>query len=200
MTPPFEYPAAPHQRRHGPRGYREYSRFRPWLRDEFSYRCVYCLLREQWGRVRGTFTIDHFVAVALDPDLETDYDNLLYACSTCNLAKGAQILPDPLAVLTSAVVRVESDGTIHAPPNSEAARLIELLGLDSRESTEFRKLWIDIVALAQAKPELYQQLMGYATDLPNLRKCRPPEGNSRPAGVEQSAFARKQRGQLPSSY
>jgi HNH endonuclease len=200
MTPPFQYPPAPHVRRHGPQGYADYSSFRPWLRDEFSFRCVYCLLREQWGRVNGTFTIDHFVAVAIDPELENDYDNLLSACVTCNLRKGVRVLPDPLTVLTSTVVRVESDGTIHADANSEAARLIELLGLDSRESTRFRKRWIEIVALARQNPDLYRELMGYPDDLPNLRCRRPPGGNTRPAGVEQSAFARRERGELPSSY
>jgi hypothetical protein len=200
MTSPFQYPPAPHSRRHGPQGYADYSRYRPWLRDEFSFRCVYCLLREQWGRINGTFTIDHFVAVANDPSLEYDYDNLLSACVTCNTRKGSQVLPDPLAVLTSSVVRVHPDGTIHADASSEALRLIELLGLDSLESTRFRKLWIEIVTLARQNPDLYEQLMGYPDDLPDLRRQRPPGGNTRPAGVEQSAFARRQRGELPSCY
>jgi hypothetical protein len=78
--------------------------------------------------------------------------------------------------------------------------LIELLGLDSRESTRFRKRWIEIVALARQNPDLYRELMGYPDDLPNLRCRRPPGGNTRPAGVEQSAFARRERGELPSSY
>jgi hypothetical protein len=138
------------------------------------------------------------VAVANDPELANDYDNLLSACVTCNFRKGIRVLPDPLAVLTSAVVRVESDGTIYADANSEAARLIELLGLDSQESTRFRKLWIDIVDVAQQNPDLYQRLMGYPDELPDLRRRRPPGGNTRPAGVEQSAFARRERGELPS--
>ncbi len=200
MTPPFQYPLAPHERQHGPRGYPDYSRFRPWLRDEFSFRCVYCLLREQWGLVRGTFNIDHFVAVALDATLETDYDNLLYACASCNFAKGARVLPNPLTALWAGVVRVAGDGTIHADENSEAARLIDLLGLDCKDYTEFRKLWIDIVGLAREKPELYQRLMSYPQDLPNLRRLKPPHGNFRPTGVELTAFARRERGELPICY
>jgi hypothetical protein len=199
MSAPFEYPLAPHARRHGPQGYADYASFRPWLRDEFSFRCVYCLLREQWGLVRSIYAIDHFLPVAHHPASVTDYDNLLYACVTCNTAKGARAVPDPLAVLTSAVVRVAKDGTIQAG-NPEAARLIELLGLDSQDYTEFRKLWIDIVAVARQKPDLYLRLMGYPEDLPDLRLPQPPGGNSRPAGVEQSAFARRERGELPSDY
>ena len=34
--------------------------YRLWLRDEFAFRCVYCLLREQWGRVTGEFDVEHF--------------------------------------------------------------------------------------------------------------------------------------------
>src|SRR5258708_6259440 len=52
MTEPFQYPAAPHVRRHGPQGYADAASFRPWLRDEFTFRCVYCLQREVWGTVR----------------------------------------------------------------------------------------------------------------------------------------------------
>lgn len=60
MTP-FTYAAAPYSRRHGPRGYADYASYRPWLRDEFRFQCVYCLLREQWGRVAGMFDLDHFL-------------------------------------------------------------------------------------------------------------------------------------------
>lgn len=200
MSTPFTYPPLPHVRRHGPQGYADYISYRPWLRDEFSYRCVYCLLREQWGRVRGIYAIDHFLAVAHHPARVADYDNLLYACATCNTAKGDRAVPDPLAVLTSSAVRVAEDGTIHAD-NAEAARLIAQLGLDSPESTEFRMLWIGITALAaRHAPDLYRRLLSYPDDLPDLRRLQPPGGNARPEGVETSALARRERGELAASY
>ncbi len=43
MTDPFSYPAGAHVRRHGPQGYAEYANYRPWLRDEFTFRCAYWL-------------------------------------------------------------------------------------------------------------------------------------------------------------
>jgi hypothetical protein len=200
MSAPFEYPPAPHVRRHGPQGYADYASYRPWLRDEFSFRCVYCLLREQWGRVRGIYAIDHFLAVAHHPARVTDYDNLLYACASCNTAKGDRAVPDPLTLLTSPAVRVAEDGTIHAE-HPEAARLIELLGLDSPQSTEFRMLWIGIVSLAaRHDADLFRRLMGYPNDLPDLRRLEPPDGNSRPDGVGHSALVRRERGQLPETY
>ena len=197
---PFTYPTTAHLRRHGPQGYADPDSYRPWLRDEFSFRCVYCLLREQWGQVRGIYAIDHFLAVAHYPGRAGDYDNLLYACATCNAAKRDRTVPDPLTVLTGQAVRVAENGTIHAD-DPEGSRLIELLGLDSEQSTEFRMLWIGIVALAaRHDPELYHKLIGYAADLPNRAALRPPGGNTRPEGVQQSCFARRQNGTLPETY
>ncbi|MEX0819011.1 MAG: hypothetical protein WD070_05450 [Pirellulaceae bacterium] len=68
MPEPFLYPTRPHIRRHGP-VYTAYESYRPWLRDEFSFRCVYCLKREQWGVVRGTFDIDHFVCSGINSEV-----------------------------------------------------------------------------------------------------------------------------------
>jgi hypothetical protein len=46
---------------------------------------------------------------------------------------------------------------------------------------------------------LFRELMGYPADLPNLRRCRAPE-NTRPDGIEESCFARRQRGELPDTF
>src|SRR2546426_10730722 len=94
MTP-FVYPAFAHVRRHGPGGYASYKRYRPWLRDEFAFRCVYCLKREQWGLVRGIYDLDHFHPRARHPGNVRDYDNLLYACASCNAAKRDVAIPNP---------------------------------------------------------------------------------------------------------
>jgi hypothetical protein len=200
MTPPFAYPEQPHARRHGPRGYADYPSYRPWLRDEFGFRCVYCLRREAWGLVRGTFDIDHFFPAAVRPDLATDYDNLVYACATCNAAKAARELPDPTAVLLRDDVRVADDGSITGD-TPEARRLIRVLGLDDPEYTEFRLLWVGIVVLsARHDPALFERLMGYPADLPDLGTLKPPDGNTRPDGVTASHFARRSRGELPATY
>jgi hypothetical protein len=46
---PFAYADAPHVRKHGPSGYVRYQSYKDWLRDEFAFRCVYCLERESGG-------------------------------------------------------------------------------------------------------------------------------------------------------
>lgn len=83
----FRHPG-PHLRRHGPSGYANYQSFKSWLRDEFAFRCVYCLCRERWepNGHRG-FSAEHIQPRAVRPDLKGDYDNLLYACVTCNSAR-----------------------------------------------------------------------------------------------------------------
>jgi hypothetical protein len=76
---PFLCPESPHVRRHKPFGYSTYESFRPWLRDEFLFRCVYCLKREQWGIVKSQYTLEHFLPQARFPEIVLDYENLLYS-------------------------------------------------------------------------------------------------------------------------
>jgi hypothetical protein len=196
----FHYPPTQYVRRHGPRGYADVESYRPWLRDEFAFRCVYCLFREQWGRVKAGFSLDHFLPVSTHPQHEHDYDNLLYTCVACNLAKGITLIPDPTQVFVEGAVHVHEDGRIEGLTPA-ARRLIRLLGLDGREETEARLLWIGIIALAeQADPELYQRLMGFPDNLPDLRRLRPPGGNGRPDGVVTCYHAQRRMGPLPATY
>lgn len=64
---PFLYPSSIHSRRHGPAGYQNYESFKEWLRDEFSFRCVYCLFRERWyPNGSMSFSIDHVIPRSVD--------------------------------------------------------------------------------------------------------------------------------------
>lgn len=197
---PFLYPDSRHVRRHGPAGYADYREYRPWLRDEFSFRCVYCLQREQWGLVRGTFHLDHFSPQVHDQARVRDYDNLLYACASCNLAKSGQNIPNPCDYMLDGDIAIEEDGSIEGT-SPHARRLIGKLGLDGADYREFRTLWIGVVKLAATHdPDLFRRLMKYPDDLPNLESLDPPSGNSRVAGLQQSAWARRARGELPETY
>jgi|RhiMetdeSRZDD1v2_1073273.scaffolds.fasta_scaffold227619_2 HNH endonuclease len=196
---PFVYPESPHVRRHGPAGYAHYERYRPWLRDEFAFRCVYCLKREQWGVVKAAYHLDHFSAQVHQPQAAFDYDNLLYACATCNISKGKAVIPDPCTCMLDGQVTVGEDGSIYGT-TPEAMRLIRKLGLDSPDYCEFRMLIIRIVQLAVAyDPSSFRMLMKYPDNLPNLASLRPPQ-NTRPEGVHNSFRARRDRGQLPETY
>ena len=107
----FDYPANPHLRRHGPAGYDDYESYRDWLRDEWTFRCVFCLHRERWTQ-GGYFHIDHLEPVATAPHRVCDYENLLYVCVRCNLLKGNARLPDPCAVALDAIGCVEPAPTM----------------------------------------------------------------------------------------
>lgn len=63
-----------------------YSKYREPLMEDFSHICGYCGKHMVVSR-RG-FEIDHFVPISTDSDRETDYNNLVFACFTCNRKKG----------------------------------------------------------------------------------------------------------------
>lgn len=195
----FDYPESRLERVHGPAGYASYESFRPWLRDEFTFRCVYCLKRETWGQVTGEFELDHFHPQSLAPHSTLDYFNLVYACRRCNSVKGEQSVDDPLANFSSRSIEVLPDGAI-ASGQLQTRRLIQQLDLNSPTLKKWRVMWMRIVLLAKDRDaNLYEQLVGFPEDLPNLARLRPPR-NSRPDGIDVSWHVKKQRGQLPETY
>jgi hypothetical protein len=166
----FDYPQPQGERRHGPANYAAYESYRPWLRDEFAFRCVYCLKRETWGQVTADFDLDHFAPQSLNPLLRLDYLNLIYSCWRCNAVK------------------------------RDTQLLIRQLDLNSPRLKSWRVMWMRIVALAKDRDtDLYFQLVGFPKDLPDLSKQRPPL-NTRQESLEQCWFARRQRGELPPEY
>ena len=196
---PFAYPTTPHVRKHGPHGYMNYGSYRDWLRDEFSFRCVFCLRREQWGVVRSMWDIDHFVPQHSNPQCKLDYENLLYTCHTCNSAKSGHIVPDPCKVAFGKCIEVHGDGTVSALSDN-GERLIDRLRLDNEDHTKFRYLMIAALrSLARHDRQNYILWMRYPDSLPDLSRLKPP-GNTRPKGVNDSCYARRIRGVLPEIY
>jgi hypothetical protein len=200
MSAPFNYPDQPHVRRHGPFGYADYASFRPWLRDEFAFRCVFCLRRESWGQMFGEFAIDHFLPVKHYPDRATDYENLLYVCGPCNLKKGERFVSDPLVHLLSDRLELQADGTFVAKTR-ESLQVVEVMQLNRPDVVEFRALWIGLLKLAaDHDPNIYRRILGFPDELPDLSILQPPGGNIRPEGIPDSFFSRRQRGELPETY
>jgi hypothetical protein len=207
----FAYPAAVHVRRHGPRGYAvdEYGRYKPWLRDDFAFRCVYCLWRERWEKDGAAiFSIDHVTAQSVAPERICDYENLVYACTACNSSKRASSVPDPCAECFAALLRIRDDGTVEGlTPTGQ--RMVLILDLNGGRRPEYRGRLLDALRsiqqnAAKGPPEQIERQLrawfGYPDDLPDLAPLRPPEGNTRPGGIHQSHFRRRQRGELPAIY
>jgi hypothetical protein len=195
---PFAYPTTPHLRRHGPDGYADYGLYRDWLRDEFLFRCVYCLRRETWLTLRRDYEIDHFVPRSVRPDGEKDYDNLVFACRECNGTKAVKCLPSPEAVAYGDCLVVDAKGVIRAK-NKTGQAIIEALGLDADDYTTMRRRIIETVSECKPGSKTIKWCLGYPENLPNL-SLKTPKSNKRPEGVHDSCYERNRRGELPECY
>lgn len=195
---PFQYPTEAVHRKHGPEGYSTYSQFRPWLRDEFAFRCVYCLKREQWCFQLNDFELDHQVAQSIDPKLCRDYLNLVYACHNCNHRKGNKRLPSPDNVAFGACLRVLTMGPDMGEIialNDDGVRLVDELALDQPKITATRKQYIVSIRSHQKHDwQIFLLWMGLPKDLPDLSSVSPqPKRNKRPEGIGESWLHLKPR-------
>jgi hypothetical protein len=204
---PFDYSNRPHVRKHGPAGYKDYTAYKPWLRDDFHFRCVYCLERERWyPSGHAAFGVDHVHAKGDPANVARicDYENLVYACNRCNSVKQDRLLLDPCATPLAEHVRIADDGTI-AWLTAEGRRLVRSLGLDKNELKSIRQRFLRIRRLYQSHPgdpdirALYLDYFGFPDDLPNLDKLRPA-GNSRPEGLNESYWRQRAENRLPQEY
>jgi hypothetical protein len=197
---PFSYPGGAHNRRHGPGGYDNYGSYRDWVRDEFCFRCVFCLNRELWYVRLGSFEIDHFVPQAVAPELALDYDNLIYICKRCNSVKSDLDVPDPCKVSFGDCMRLLESGEFEYL-NDNGELLIDVLNLNESERVRYRLLII--TTLNSIHPDKADEVLplwlGFPEELPDLADKRNPL-NSRPEGIAQSWFQKKLRGELPAIY
>jgi hypothetical protein len=131
----FQYPLEVHVRRHGPLGYVNYQSYKPWLRDEFAFRCVYCLWRERWHCVgEDAFSMDHLESRSAAPARICDYENLVYACCRCNSVKtDALCVLDPCRQAFGLHLEIRADGTI-AGLTADGRELIEVCSAGAPEN------------------------------------------------------------------
>jgi hypothetical protein len=202
----FAYPRAARVRRHGPCGYLNHALYKPWLRDEFEFRCVYCLCRERWfPDGDDAFSVDHLDPSSLAVRPAREYENLVYACCRCNSAKrDIPGLPDPCADPYGQHVFVLSDGTIRALTDM-GRDLIGICQLDRAGLTEYRRRMIDLWNSIATRDSaavviLRRRYFGYPDALPRLFRLRPPGGNRRLKGIVESFFQRQSRNELPDFY
>lgn len=181
-------------RRHGPRGYADYSGYKPWLRDDFWFTCIYCLARESWyPSGHGSFSVDHITPRSrMGAD---DYDNLVYACCACNSARRATGVLDPTSHRLIDHLELQQDGRFSAT-TIEGSVLIDVLLLNEQGRVEARQAMMDIISLYFEIPDnprvksVFQKYFSLPKDAPDLRKLRPPGGNLEPSSAEDCLFAR----------
>jgi hypothetical protein len=202
----FQYPQEIHVRCHGPLGYLNYQSYKPWLRDEFQFRCVYCLWRERWLSVgEDAFSVEHLQARAEAPERICDYENLVYASCRCNAVKtDARCVLDPCQQAYGHHLEIHPDGTIQGL-TAQGRELIEICQLARPRITQARRQLFDLFRMLQESPDsravsLLQHYFGFPDNLPTLSQYRPPDGNSRPTGIAQSCHERRRRGELPAVY
>lgn len=198
----FAYSAAPYVRRHSPAGYANYEAYKPWLRDEFCFRCAYCLVRERWfSSGSDIFSVEHIRPRSADPTLAEDYGNLLYACLRCNSARRDQTVLNPCAVAFADHMRVHKNGEIE-PLTPEGRSHIRTLRLDDPQLTEFRERVMETGQGLEdiADWNLLRRWVGFPDSLPDLAALRPPGGNSRPLAVQDCWYELRKQGTLPERY
>ena len=202
---PFTYPKTKITRRHAPNGYTDYSSFKPWLRDEFTFRCVFCLIRERmYPNGQDSFSVEHLFPKSTHKHLTCAYTNLLYACMKCNLNKNDQgPVLDPCRAGYGNHLAVASDGTIQGF-TAEGRKLIRLLRLDRDELTEWRGRFMRLVRAATRSPRstLARELrsfLSFPSDMPDLRALRPP-GNEMPGSPNNCYYARHEHDDLSETY
>ncbi|MDR2863672.1 MAG: HNH endonuclease [Puniceicoccales bacterium] len=201
-TSPFCYPTHAYVRKHGPDGYKKWNDYRDWLRDEFDFRCVYCLLRETWGRKRANWVVEHLVPRMLAPELALKYENLVYSCASCNSAKSSKTVPDPCQYAYGNLVYVTKDGKIHARnKNKEGQKLIRIAALNEEDLIGPREKQIHLIRMYKKhEPERYIQYMKFPDVLPDLTSIKKPPRNSKPGSEKACRHYQKLRGELPEIY
>ena len=197
---PYRYPTEIRGRRHGPAGYKDYHDFLPWLRDEFMFRCVYCLKRQKWART-DIWSVEHLVPQVQAPHRICDYTNLVLTCQWCNNRKLADSVPDPAAVAYGNCLRLDDASGEVRHLNDDGEILIRVLKLNNPSQILTRLDTLKYLSImARYAPDEWKKMMGFPEDLPNLRRKSPPDGNSRVEGLDECYYEQRLRGQLPEVY
>jgi len=78
------------RRRTSPLKTDDYTKYRPFVREDFRECCAYCLLHEIIAGGEANFELDHFRPKSRPKfaGLINDFYNLYYACHVCNQYKG----------------------------------------------------------------------------------------------------------------
>lgn len=201
----FPIPPEKHRLKHGP-VYSDYRQYKPWLRDEYEFRCVYCKIRETWfpdGYL--AFQIDHLTPKSVDSTRSSDYHNLVYCCPHCNRVKYTRTMPSPCDEAFGMHYAIGSDCRPVAKTNL-GRLIVRTVGMDRDRVVEFRRRILELSKILASQSEVsdrarkaYRDWFGYPGDIQDLRD-QTPEVNTKPSSVDTCCFARLETGSLPNVY
>lgn len=199
---PLTYPAAI-IRKHSPCGYTDYKSYKDWLRDEFVFRCIYCLTRELWNSGgHGYFSVDHIKPQRHHPELKFIYSNLVYSCNRCNSAKRDTFLrKNPELLCTCTNITCLDTGVLEAI-NHDGQYIIDLLSLNYYLLIEERRrilmLYQHYIS-GRLSISDYCSFFGYPSDLPNL-SSKKPHGGTLASSNHMCHYDLKEANLLPECY
>ena len=123
----------------------KYKQAEDRLTERIGEYCSYCE-----RRLSHNVHVEHVVPKSIAPDLETEWDNLLLACTNCNSCKNNRnhsrdgyLWPDrdntfsAFVYQSSGLVSVNQE--LAADEHRKASALFDLVGLGKRESTDKRR-------------------------------------------------------------
>jgi len=146
---PFLYPKSQHRRRLAPGPFSRHQPYKPFLRDEFRQRCVYCRRPDSvHPHDHKSFVVEHYRPKSLFPQSSCDYGNLFYACKSCNdfkrdywpRSESEPVLPNPCDHVMLNHLRFD-DGQVRAQSH-HGEFTVELLQLDQEAVVQWRRLHV----------------------------------------------------------
>jgi hypothetical protein len=162
------------KRRQNPPHFDDYKQYKPYLREDFSYACVYCAVHENELGGPRIFGVEHFRPKnnPAQPEfraLVTVYYNLMYACSVCNSFKREDWpSDDPINEGKGYIDPCEHDYDDHFVQTSDfqvkglspvADYMIERLHLNRRQLQKLREIRKREEELHHKFMKLYQEVL-----------------------------------------
>jgi hypothetical protein len=155
---PFSYPKSRHTRRLRPGPFTTYQEYKPFLREEFEKKCVYCRMPDTMKDYE-MYGVDHYRPKSLFTKLLTTYSNLFYCCNPCNRRKleywptrgrlKTHFIPNPCDHEMFTHLRFVGDKVQARTPAGEVA--YDLLDLDDPKVVEYRRFILDLLNIYEAK-------------------------------------------------
>ena len=141
---PFKYPHVKHKRSSNPPSYTTYQEYKPFLKEEFGKKCVYCCKISPFED-KGGFHVDHYRPKSLFANLTNEYLNLFYSCAACNRFKSTYWSDIPSERLLNPCDNVMNqhvsfEKCMIAGKDSQGELFVRLLHLNDNDSVKYRGL------------------------------------------------------------